>query len=103
MPDVLTAPREAGCVLYDYTKRPVPDAAAHGVDLTYAYPGGEGTAARRYLDAGHRVAVVFATRKGAEPARRMGRAMGRGVPRDRWGYARSAIYRSGRRYRWTAS
>ena len=66
MPDVLTAAREAGCVLYDYTKRPVPDAAAHGVDLTYSYPGGEGTAARRYLDAGHRVAVVFATRKGAE-------------------------------------
>lgn len=64
MPDVITAAREAGVTLYDYTKRPKPDAAAHGIDVTYSYPGGKGEAARRYLDAGYRVAVVFATRKG---------------------------------------
>ena len=63
-PDVLLAAREAGVILYDYTKRPTPDAAEHGIDVTYSYPGGSGTAARRYLQAGHRVAVVFATVRG---------------------------------------
>lgn len=55
-----------GCRVYEYTKRPKPDAAEAGVDITYSYPGGNGNAARRYLDCGHRVAVVFATRKGAD-------------------------------------
>jgi hypothetical protein len=63
MPSVIIAAREAGVTLYDYTKRPKPDAADHGIDVTYSYPGGNGEAARRYLNAGHRVAVVFATRK----------------------------------------
>lgn len=64
-PEVIAHARAEGCVLYDYTKRPKPDAAEHGIDLTYSYPGGQGDAARRYLDAGHRVAVVFDTPKGA--------------------------------------
>lgn len=64
MPDVVAAAIDAGCTLYDYTKRPKPDAAEHGIDVTYSYPGGAGEAARRYLEAGHRVAVVFSTRKG---------------------------------------
>lgn len=63
-PELVAFAQDAGVRLYDYTKRPKPDAAAAGIDLTYSYPGGEGNAARRYLDAGHRVAVVFATRKG---------------------------------------
>jgi hypothetical protein len=62
-PSILDYATQRGVRLYDYTKRPKPDAAAHGIDLTYSYPGGEGNAARRYLAAGHRVAVVFATRK----------------------------------------
>jgi hypothetical protein len=64
-PEVVAHAIAEGCVLYDYTKRPTPDAAEHGIDVTYSYPGGQGEAARRYLDAGYRVAVVFATRKGA--------------------------------------
>lgn len=64
-PEILAHAIDAGVILYDYTKRPIPDAAQHGIDLTYSYPGGRGVAARRYLEAGHRVAVVFATRKGA--------------------------------------
>lgn len=64
-PEVIDHAQQEGCILYDYTKRPTPDAAEHGIDVTYSYPGGEGAAARRYLDAGYRVAVVFATRKGA--------------------------------------
>lgn len=64
MPDVVAAAIDAGCTLYDYTKRPKPDAAEHGIDVTYSYPGGAGEAARRYLSAGYRVAVVFSTRKG---------------------------------------
>jgi len=65
-PEVVAHAIAEGCTLYDYTKRPTPDAAQHGIDITYSYPGGEGAAARRYLEAGHRVAVVFATRKGAQ-------------------------------------
>ena len=64
-PEVVAHAIAEGCTLYDYTKRPTPDAAEHGIDVTYSYPGGQGEAARRYLDAGYRVAVVFATRKGA--------------------------------------
>jgi hypothetical protein len=64
-PEVVAHAIAEGCILYDYTKRPQPDAAEHGIDVTYSYPGGQGEAARRYLEAGHRVAVVFATRKGA--------------------------------------
>lgn len=64
-PEIVAHAQAEGCVLYDYTKRPKPDAAEHGIDITYSYPGGQGEAARRYLDAGHRVAVVFDTRKGA--------------------------------------
>lgn len=63
-PEVIAHAIAEGCTLYDYTKRPIPDAAEHGIDVTYSYPGGQGEAARRYLDAGYRVAVVFATRKG---------------------------------------
>lgn len=66
IPEVITAAQADGVTFYDYTKRPTPDAARIGIDLTYSYPGGNGAAARRYLDAGQRVAVVFATRKGAE-------------------------------------
>lgn len=66
IPEIITAAQADGVTFYDYTKRPTPDAAAHGIDLTYSYPGGNGAAARRYLDAGQRVAVVFATRKGCE-------------------------------------
>lgn len=64
MPDVIAHALAEGCTLYDYTKRPKPDAADHGIDVTYSYPGGQGEAARRYLAAGKRVAVVFSTRKG---------------------------------------
>lgn len=64
MPDVIEYAQQQGAILYDYTKRPTPDASAHGIDLTYSYPGGDGKAARRYIENGHRVAVVFATRKG---------------------------------------
>lgn len=63
-PEIVEHARKEGCTLYDYTKRPKPDAAEAGIDLTYSYPGGAGEAARRYLTAGHRVAVVFDTRKG---------------------------------------
>ena len=62
-PDFVAWAQSEGVALYDYTKRPKPDAARYGIDLTYSYPGGEGNAARRYLESGHRVAVVFATRK----------------------------------------
>ena len=64
-PEIIAHALAEGCVLYDYTKRPKPDAPEHGIDTTYSYPGGQGEAARRYLDAGYRVAVVFDTRKGA--------------------------------------
>jgi hypothetical protein len=64
-PDLVAEIRALGVTLYDYTKRPKPDAAEHGVDITYSYPGGDGVAALRYLREGHRVAVVFAVRKGA--------------------------------------
>ena len=64
-PQVIAATLETGARLYDYTKRPVPDAAAAGIDLTYSYPGGEGKAARRYLESGYRCAVVFDTPRGA--------------------------------------
>ena len=53
-------------VVYEYTKRPKPDALDAGVDVTYSYPGGSGAAARRFLDAGARVAVVFDTNKGCD-------------------------------------
>lgn len=66
IPEIITAAQAEGVRFYDYTKRPTPDAAEIGIDLTYSYPGGNGAAARRYLDAGQRVAVVFATRKGRE-------------------------------------
>jgi hypothetical protein len=50
--------------VYEYTKRPKPDALEAGIDITYSYPGGDGVAARRFLQAGARVAVVFDTAKG---------------------------------------
>ena len=64
-PEILAHAIAEGCRVYEYTKRPKPDAAEAGVDITYSYPGGEGNAARRYLESGQRVAVVFATRKGS--------------------------------------
>jgi hypothetical protein len=69
-PDMVNWCHGLGVVLYDYTKRPKPDAADHGIDVTYSYPGGDGRAARRYLEGGHRVAVVFDTRKGDELPRK---------------------------------
>lgn len=62
-PDLLAVIQEYATV-YEYTKRPKPDALDAGVDITYSYPGGDGVAAQRFLAAGSRVAVVFATRKG---------------------------------------
>lgn len=59
MPELVAAIREQGVRLYDYTKRPIPDAVDHGIDVTYSYPGGSGAAARRFLEGGGRVAVVF--------------------------------------------
>ena len=61
-PDLL-AEVQSYATVYEYTKRPKPDALQAGVDITYSYPGGEGNAARRYLEAGARVAVVFDTAK----------------------------------------
>lgn len=63
-PDLLEDVQARCDVVYEYTKRPKPDAIAAGVDLTYSYPGGNGDAARRYLWGGARVAVVFDTPKG---------------------------------------
>ncbi len=63
-PDLLEEVQKRSAVVYDYTKRPKPDGIAAGLDLTYSYPGGQGAAARRYLDAGARIAVVFDTPKG---------------------------------------
>lgn len=65
-PHIIDAAKDAGCILYDYTKRPRPDASWVGIDITYSYPGGNGDTARRYLESGHRVAVVFTTRKGED-------------------------------------
>ena len=50
---------------YEYTKHPNPDGIAAGIDVTYSYPGGNGAAARRHLEAGGRIAVVFDTKKGS--------------------------------------
>lgn len=63
-PDLLAEVQQRCSVVYDYTKRPKPDGLAAGIDLTYSYPGGAGAAARRYIEAGARVAVVFDTPKG---------------------------------------
>ena len=63
-PEMIATIREMGVTLYDYTKRPKPDAADHGIDITYSHPGGDGIATLRYLQAGYRVAVVFDTPKG---------------------------------------
>ena len=61
-PELLADVQSYGTV-YEYTKRPKPDALRAGVDVTYSYPGGDGVAAQRFLAAGSRVAVVFATAK----------------------------------------
>jgi len=59
--DLVDAIRKMGVTMYEYTKRPTPAGYTDaGIDITYSYPGGEGVAARRFLEAGHRVAVVFA-------------------------------------------
>ena len=63
-PDLLREVQQRCDVVYEYTKRPKPDALDAGIDTTYSYPGGEGAAARRFLDAGARVAVVFDTPRG---------------------------------------
>lgn len=63
-PGLVGYAQERGCRMYEYTKRPKPDALAHGIDVTYSYPGGEGRCLSRFIDAGARVAVVFDTRKG---------------------------------------
>lgn len=63
-PDLLEEVKKRADAVYEYTKRPKPDALAAGVDVTYSYPGGNGDAARRYLWGGARVAVVFDTPKG---------------------------------------
>ena len=80
MPDVIAHAHAEGCTLYDYTKRVTPDAADYGIDLTYSYPGGNGAAARRYLAAGQRVAVVFSTRKGHALPREWHAPWGEAVP-----------------------
>lgn len=63
-PDLLGEVQGIADIVYEYTKRPVPDAHEAGIDITYSYPGGQGKAARRYLEAGARIAVVFDTNKG---------------------------------------